>query len=102
LNSRCFDIFASDSVFCISEAEFAKLPQDQRLHIQQKAMKSAKDIKSFSKFMVEQAKQEGQYETSRNVLIACGRRLSNDDQLALMQLIGKAIAEYTEKELPVW
>jgi hypothetical protein len=52
--------------------------------------------------MVEQAKQEGQYETSRNVLIACGRRLSNDDQLALMQLIGKAIAEYTEKELPVW
>ena len=91
------DIFASDSIFRISETDFAKLPEDQRLQVQQKAMKLTKDIKEISMFIVEQAKQKGQYETSRNALIACGKRLSSDDQLLLVQMVGKGIAGYAEK-----
>ena len=65
-------------------------------------MKLSKDIKVLAKFIVQQAKQEGKYEATRNTLIACGKRLSRDDQLLLVQMVGKAIVGYTEKELPVF
>ena len=96
------DIFALDSIFQISEAEFVKLPKDQRLQNQQKAMKLSKDIMVLAKFIVQQAKHEGVYEATRNALIDCGKRLSRDDQLLLVQMVGKAIVGYTEKELPVF
>lgn len=95
------DIFAPDSVFRVSEADFAKLPENQRSQIQKKAMKLTKDIREMSKFIVQQAKQKGGYETPRNALIACGKRLSGDDQLLLVQMVGKAVIGYTEKELPL-
>jgi len=95
-------VFSADSIFRISEAEFAKLSENQRSQIQQKALNISKDIKGLSKYIVEQAKQEGGYASTRDALIACGERLSGEDQLLIIQMVGKAIVGYTEKELPVW
>lgn len=94
-------VLEPESIFYLSEAEFVKLPEGQRLQIQQKAMELAKNIRGILKFMVEQAKQKPhEIETYRTALIACGKRLSGDDQLLLIQKVGQAIVGYVEKELP--
>jgi hypothetical protein len=94
------DIFTEDSVFRVSEAQFQKMPEKQRLEIQQKALTAARNIKEMSRFMTEQAKQAGATaDTYRRALTACGQRLSGDDQLLVIQLTGKAIVSYVKKEL---
>ena len=95
------DLFVSNSIFGLSEAEFVKFPEPQRLDIQQKALDTSATIREISKYMVEQAKQQGQeFVTYRNSLLACGKRLSRDDQLLLVQKLGEAILGYVGKELP--
>jgi len=96
------DIFAQDSVFQISEAEFVGSPRSEQEQISQKASNVSKEVKALAKYTIQQAKEQGGYEPTRNALIACGKRLSQDDQLLLIQMVGKAVVGYTEKELPVW
>lgn len=95
------DIFASDSVFRISEDQFVEFSAARQEQIDQQAIELANHIRALTKYIVEQAKQQGQYETIRNNLIACGQRLSKTDQLLLIQMVGEVAVTYTEKELPV-
>lgn len=96
------NIFASDSVFSVSESEFLKLPQNSQLQLKQEAMDLAKTIRELSKYMVEQAKQNSQLtQKYRQSLLAFGDRISGKDQLKSVQMVGKAIVGYTEKELPL-
>lgn len=99
LNLKREGVFAPTSVFGMSEAEFVQLPQSQRQQVTEKATEAARSLKEIVKYMVEQAKQEGKTETYRQTLLALGQRLSAEDQLALIQLVGKAIPGYVEKEL---
>ncbi len=95
------DIFVPGSIFGISEAEFVKLPESQRLEIQQKSTETAKAIREISKYMIAQTQQtNSKVERYREALLACGRRLSGGDQLAIIQMVGKAVTGYVEKELP--
>lgn len=100
LNWTGQEIFADGSVFRISEAEFAKMPQAKRDPIGQKALEASKQIRELARYAVDKAKQTGQTAKYRQALSACAKRLSSPDQLKLIQLIGKAVGGLTEKELP--
>lgn len=93
------NLFAADSIFRISEAQFVRLPESKRAQIHQQAMDASKSIRELAKFAVEQAKQTGTQEKYHTVLLNCAKRLSGNDQLALIQMVAKAVAGYTEKEL---
>lgn len=93
-------VFADGPVFGLSEAQFGKLPQSQRTKVAQQAVETAKDIREVAKFMVEQAKQNpSDIETYRTALTAFAQRLTAADQLELIQIVGKAVTAFTEKEL---
>lgn len=93
------DIFAADSIFRISEAQFSKLPEAKRAQIQQQAMDASKNIRELAKFAVEQARQSGEQDKYRDALLICANRLSANDQLALIQLVAKAVKIYAERAL---
>jgi hypothetical protein len=63
-------------------------------------MTISKEIKELSRFLVQQAKERTGDKEIRKALIDCGNRLSAQDQLLMIQAVGKAIVGYTEKELP--
>ena len=93
-------LFADGSVLKISEAEFAKLPMNEQQQVRQQATQTASTVREIARYIVAQAKQsKEQTDVYRQALLACGQRLSEDDQLALIQLVGKAIIDYTKKEL---
>lgn len=94
------DIFAEGSVFKISEAEFAQMqPAEQQL-IRQRADEAAGRIRELLKLMAAQAKQPGADTAKyRQALSALGQRLSNEDHLAVIQLVGKAVTGYVDMQL---
>lgn len=100
INWNAAGLFSRESVFRISEDQFKKLPEQRRLEISQKALLESASIKELTQYLVKQAKQPGaDIEKYRHALSACARRLSADDQLAIIVLVAKAVSEYAAKEL---
>ena len=94
------DIFASDSIFGISEAEFVKLPGSERVKVQQKTTEAAKAIREISKYMTAQTEPASlKGKKYRKALLACGQRLSGSDQLAIIRMVGKAVIDYVKEGL---
>ena len=94
------DVFAAGSLFGMSEAEFAALPQSERTQIGHQATETAAHLREMAKYMVEQAKQKpAAMDTYRTSLTAFAGRLAGEDQLLLIRSVGKAVAKFVEKEL---
>lgn len=94
------DVFAGGSVLGMSEAEFKALPQTQRIQAGQQSKETAGQIREIAKLMVGQAKENPEKtQAYRSSLKAFAGRLSGEDQLLLIQSVGKAIAKYVEMEL---
>jgi len=96
------DVLNSGSVFGISESEFLGLSIQRQQELQQEAIRVSGEIRNFLRFLVEQAKQEGTNTPAyREALLAFGQRLSEDNQLALIQQTGQAVMEYVKQELSI-
>ena len=87
INWQSPDIFEKESIFTISESQFAKLSAAKRQQISQDALAKIKHVKELTRHIVEHTKTLAiQNENTEAVkyytaLINCGSRLSGSDQL---------------------
>lgn len=106
LNWQSPDVFEKGSVFTISEPQFVKLSENERQQIAQEAVAKTKYIKELSRHVVDQAKAliaENKKDLAMqhyNALMDCSNILSGDNQLKLVQLVGKALPKFIQRELP--
>lgn len=97
--------FSALPALSLSEGQFAALPQGQREGLAQNALGLSKDIREMTRYFVEQAKAakaENKLEEAKLYqagLMELGKILSGNDKLKLIQMIGKAVQGYTQKEL---
>ncbi|HOM75645.1 MAG TPA: hypothetical protein P5175_08585 [Anaerohalosphaeraceae bacterium] len=100
INWETAAVFTQNSVFAVSEGQFKTLPRRRRQELLQKALLESTAVRELTQYLVKQARQPGtDIEKYRRALAACGQRLSANDQLAIIQLVGKAVSEYAKKEL---
>lgn len=106
LNWQSPDIFEKDSIFALSEQQFAKLPRNQLQLVSQDAVAKSKLVKELAKYVVEQTKtlaaegKKSQALQNYTALMECSKTLSGDNQLKLIQLVGQALPGFIQKELP--
>jgi hypothetical protein len=97
--------FSALPALSLSEGQFAALPQGQRESLAQNALGLSRDIREMTRYFVEQAKAakaENKLEEAKlyhSGLMELGKILSGDDKLKLIQMIGKAVQGFTQKEL---
>jgi hypothetical protein len=97
--------FSALPALSLSESQYAALPQGQRESLAQDALGLTKDIREMTRYFVEQAKAakaENKLEEAKlyhSGLMELGKILSGDDKLKLIQMIGKAVQGFTQKEL---
>ena len=97
--------FSPDSVWALSEKDFAALPESKRTEIQQQAM----DIARTTRDLAQHVAGLGQADLTKKDFAAaekcfravsdCGKAVSKLDTLMLLKMVGNAIQKLGDKEL---
>lgn len=99
------DIFKGCQCLNLSEKQFTSLPRSEQQTLSAQAMDISKSIKEMSRHFVEQARTAAsenrllEAKKYQAALMEFGKQLSGDDKLLLIQMVGKAVLGFTQKEL---
>lgn len=99
------DLLQGHPCLLLSERQFTALRPSEQQSLSSEALDVSKSIREMTQFLVEQAKTaraENRPQDAARYHLALtqfGTLLSGDDKLHLIQMVGKAVLGYTQKEL---
>jgi hypothetical protein len=97
--------FSPDSVWLLSEKDFAAMPESKRTEMQQQAMDVAQTTKELARYVTglgqaDLAKKDfAAAERCFRAVSGCGKAVSKLDALMLLKMVGNAIQRLGDKEL---
>jgi hypothetical protein len=97
--------FSPDSVFSLSEKQFASLPTAKRFELQRQAMDVTDTMRDLVKDVISLGRDslaQKDYDEARNCFEAirnCGKTLSSSDSLTVIKMTGDAMQKLAAREL---